>query len=202
MQLQQISRQLVEIEQITRRIEQNQEDELTAGVNGDLQILREAYDLLMRTGVISDTQWSKIAALTGHVRTRAGQTTLRFEHVIDDLEQVHQNQSKKDRPCHDRLDKLHLVEQRNPLQMIDLWVKAQQSAILFEYLHVHRLITTNDAHLVEGRASSERKAAQVLCHLRALFERFETARMAAGQGDLSSWNPLRNWLNNGAPTLS
>lgn len=65
MQLQQISRQLVQIEQITRRIEQNQEDELTAGVNGDLHTLHEAYELLVRTGVISDTQWSKIAALTG-----------------------------------------------------------------------------------------------------------------------------------------
>lgn len=80
--------------------------------------------------------------------------------------------------------------------MIDLWVKAQQSAVLFEYLHVHRLVTTNDAHLVEGRASSERQVAQVLRDLRELFDRFEAARMDAGEGDLSSWNPLRNWANN------
>ena len=195
MQLQQISRQLVEIEQITRRIEQNQEDELTAGVNGDLRTLQEAYELLVRTGVISDTQWSKIAALTGPVAKHAGQTTLRFQHVIDDLEQVRRNESKE-RSCHDRLEKLHLVEQRNPLQAIDLWVKAQQSAVLFEYLHVHRLVTTNDAHLVEGRASSERQVAQVLRDLRELFDRFEAARMDAGEGDLSSWNPLRNKANN------
>lgn len=204
MQLQQISRQLVQIEQITRRIEQNQEDELTAGVNSDLRTLHEAYELLMRTGVISDTQWSKIAALTGPVGTHAGQTTLRFEQVINDLERVRRNgpleqdgrNELKQRSCHDRLDKLRLVEQHNPLQVIDLWVKAQQSAVLFEYLHVHRLITTNDAHLVEGRASSERHAAQVLGHLRQLFARFEAARMDAGEGDLSSWNPLRNWINN------
>jgi len=139
--------------------------------------------------------WSKIVALTGPIGTHAGQTTLRFEHVIDALEKVRRNGSKE-LSCHDRLDKLHLVEQHNPLQVIDLWVKAQQSAVLFEYLHVHRLITTNDAHLVEGRPSSELHAAQVLGHLRELFDRFEAARMDAGEGDLSSWNPLRNWINN------
>jgi hypothetical protein len=200
MQLQQISRQLVEIEHITRRIEQNQDDELAAGVNGDLRTLREAYELLVRTGIISDTQWSKIAALTSSVSTRAGQTSLRFQHVVDDLAKVRRNGSSE-RSSHDRLDRLHRVEQRNPLQVIDLYVKAQQSAVLFEYLHVHRLITTSDPHLAEGRASSERRVAEVLREMRALFERFEDARQDAGKGDLSSWNPLRNWVNNNSSLL-
>ncbi len=190
MQLQQISRQLIQIEQITRRIEQTQEDELTAGVNSDLRILHEAYELLVRTGVISDTQWGKIVALTGPVGTHAALTTLRFERVIDALEQVRKNGSQE-RSCHDRLDKVRLVEQHNPLQVIDLWVKAQQSAVLFEYLHVHRLITTNDAHLVEGRESSERHAAQVLGHLHELFNRFEAARV----------DPAGDTILNDRPTL-
>lgn len=201
MQLQQISRQLVQIEQITRRIEQHQADELTAGVNGDRHTLLEAYELLMQTGVISDTQWSKIAALTGPVGTHALQTNLRFQHVITGLNHVREKGSE-DRPCHERLEKLRLVEQQNPLQVIDLWVKAQQSAVLFEYLHVHRLITTNDPHLAEGLASSERHAAQILGSLRELFNDFDNARIEAGNGDLSSWNPLRNWINNKAADLA
>lgn len=194
MQLKQISRQLVEIEQITRRIEQNQDDELAAGVNGDLRTLREAYDLLVRTGIISDTQWSKIAALTSSVNTRAGQTSLRFQHVIEDLEQVRRD-GTSERSCHERLSRLTRVEQRNPLQVIDLYVKAQQSAVLFEHLHVHRLITTNDLHLAESRASSERRVAAVLEEMRMLFDRWEAARKDAGEGDLSSWNPLRNLVS-------
>jgi hypothetical protein len=200
MQLQQISRQLVEIERVTRRIEQNQDDELTAGVDGDLRTLREAYELLNRTGVISDVQWSKIAALTGSVSKQAGQTTLRFEHLIDDLAQVRRNGSTE-RSCHDRLGQLQRVEQRNPLQVIDLYVKAQQSAVLFEYLNVHRLITTYDPHLIDGRDASERHVTEVLAGMAALFDRFEKARTDAGEGDLSSWLPVRNWVNNKSAEL-
>jgi len=49
---------------------------------------------------------------------------------------------------------------------------------------------------VGGRATSEQRVAEVLDEMRSLFQNLESARHDAGEGDLSSWNPLRNWANN------
>lgn len=85
LQLQQIGKQLDRIQAGVTELLQANRVELTAAVEADRAILMSSFQLLLDTGTVGDTEWSKIAALTPTVAKHLGQTK---EHVLELLQEL------------------------------------------------------------------------------------------------------------------
>jgi len=67
---------------------------------------------------------------------------------------------------------------------------------LYEALNVFRLMSAQDQHLDRAQSASENRVRSALQDMTVLHVDWESARLEAGKGDLSSWLWARNTFNN------
>ncbi len=195
LQLQQIGKQLDRIQAGVTELLQANRVELTAAVEADRAILMSSFQLLLDTGTVGDTEWSKIAALTPTVAKHLGQTK---EHVLELTQELAaiRRGGKKERPGHDRMRNLEKLLAKHPAHSVGLYVLAVQNTVLYEALNVFRLMSAQDQHLDRAQSASEKRVHSALADMTVLHVDWESARVEAGTGDLSSWLPARNTFNN------
>jgi len=194
LQLQAISQKLDGIAQTAGRIEQNQDDELAAQVESNVALAKKDYELLQRTGVISDTHWAEIAPRRNLAEVNVRQLAKRLERIVKDLDAIAGRGG--DARAYDRLERLNALEKKHPLATLDLYMRSQQAVVLNEILRVHRLISTNDPHLEIHQADSEERAKQALDESHDLVDGFDKAIAAAGAGRLTEpWYSVPSWFS-------
>ena len=200
MQLQAISKQLQAVQRIAESIAQHQTDELVSSVETNVDLLNEAYRKLQLTGTISDSEWAGLAPLRKSIEDDVRLIAKKIDAGIKKINGVAWDGSH--RWAGDRLSMLkHIERQEKPLMWIDLYVQAQRSVVVGEFLRVHRFIATDDPHLEVHRLESGQRVEAALEQMRSKFDAFDKAIDNAGSGDVSSWNPVRNGWNDKRPAL-
>lgn len=114
LQLQQISRQLTHMQESLDNLIERHELKTLAGITSTAEALAMPLRLLLDTGVVSNVQWSKVAALTGPVGEQAHEQAMRMTKAIERLNRVRDNGGSKERAAADRLMDLKKIRGQNP----------------------------------------------------------------------------------------
>lgn len=156
LQLQAISKQLMDVKRIAEGIAQHQTDELAASVETNIDLLAEAYRKLEQTGTISDSEWAGLAPLRKSIEDNVRLIGKKVDAGIEKINGVARNGSY--RWAGDRLSMLDDIDRREkPLMWIDLYVQAQRAVVMGEFPSLHRFVATNDPHLEVHRHESEQR---------------------------------------------
>ncbi len=198
LQLQQIGKQLDRIQAGVTELLQANRVALTAAVEADRAILMSSFQLLLDTGTVGDTEWSKIAALTPTVTKHLGQTKEHVRELIQELAAIRRggDADGSERSGHDRRRDLEKFLGKHPAHRVGLYVLAVQNTVLYEALNVFRLMSAQDQHLDRAQSASENRVRSALQDMTVLQVDWKSARLEAGRGNLSSWLPARNLFNN------
>lgn len=180
LQLQQLSKQLAEIQASVRRVEAHQHDDLATKVEAHHAVALQDLEQFHATGQVSADDWAVIAGRRSGNEQNVRMLARKVQKAAEELAKVRSKGAAAD-----RLDEIKKVmDDRKPLMWLSLYVQAQETVVVDEYLRVHRAVTTNDPNLAQVRARSEERARQAINDAAVVCRSLGRGLREAGAGNL------------------